>query len=270
MISLKKNSLTSLNFFNNNVNRSIYKKFNLRLFDYNQNIKQYSAKKNSNFQLNKYKNIIYNQNTNVDSPITIEHCTKEKKKNNRNDKLSPVCFNTLLKHEKKNKHKILIFSRSRTKTNYNNCHNYLNMALLPIRNKIKNHQTSKTVHKTICLKNSTNNLKLNINEFNLNKQKKFFATEKYFSDDNIAINKENNPDDDYSDCKSLKGLIINIKQKISENKYKVNKTFNDFDKQILQDQYLIERFYEMKKSFPYKRKINQFRKKQNAKNINEK
>ena len=261
--SSKNNSLTTLNYFNN-INRYIYKNFNLRLFDYNQNIKQYSAKKNSNFQLNKYKNICYNQTTSVDSPLTIEHCTKEKKNNNKKDSLSPRCLNTLIKKDKKNQHKILIFRKSKTKNNYNN---YLNMALLPIRNRIKNNKTSKTVHKTIHLKNSINNLKLDIKDFNLNNPKKFYTTEKYFSDDNIAINKENNPDDDYSDCKSLKGLIISIKQKISENKYKVNKTFNEFDKQILQDQYLIERFYEMKKSLPNKREINRFRKKTNNKNI---
>ena len=78
-------------------------------------------------------------------------------------------------------------------------------------------------------------------------------------DDFIEINKENNPDDDFSDCKSLKGIILSIKRKIMENRYKVNKTFNEFDKQILQDQYLIERFYEMKKSVSNRRKINGFR-----------
>lgn len=257
MISSKNNSLSSLHYFNKTKN-NIYKNFNLRLFDYNQNIKQYSAKKNYNFQLNKFKNICYNQNTSIDSPITIEHCSKENKKKNKFDTISSIEYKTLIKNQRNKNHKLLIFNKSKTRNNYNNYRNYLNMALVPLRNKQRNNNT---IHKTIHLKNN-NTIKLNLKDFNLNNQQKIFATEKYFSDDNIAINKDNNPDDDYSDCKSLKGLMISIKQKITENKYKVNKTFNDFDKQILQDQYLIERFYEMKKS-KHKKKINHFRKKLN-------
>ena len=105
-------------------------------------------------------------------------------------------------------------------------------------------------------KSDLNNLKININ-------KNIIKKDKVDSYDSILTSKDNNnpEEDDYSDCKSLKGIILNIKQRILENRFKLNKTFNEFDKQILQDQYLIERFYEMKKSFPNKSRINFFRNK---------
>jgi hypothetical protein len=42
--------------------------------------------------------------------------------------------------------------------------------------------------------------------------------------------------------------MLDIKKKIKENKYNVNKIFGEFDKQIIQEQYLVERFYQMKKN----------------------
>ena len=55
--------------------------------------------------------------------------------------------------------------------------------------------------------------------------------------------------------------MIDIKKKIKENTYNVNKIFDEFDKQIVQEQYLIERFYEMKKSITEKNRTNNLKKK---------
>ena len=41
--------------------------------------------------------------------------------------------------------------------------------------------------------------------------------------------------------------MIDIKKKIKENKFNVDRIFGEFDKQMVQEQYLVERFYEMKK-----------------------
>ena len=53
--------------------------------------------------------------------------------------------------------------------------------------------------------------------------------------------------------------MIDIKKKIKENKYNVNRIFGEFDKQIVQEQYLIERFYEMKKSFTNKNNLSKLK-----------
>ena len=54
--------------------------------------------------------------------------------------------------------------------------------------------------------------------------------------------------------------MLDLKKKIKENKYNVNKIFGEFDKQIVQEQYLIERFYEMKKNNKKGKSMNQLRK----------
>jgi hypothetical protein len=47
----------------------------------------------------------------------------------------------------------------------------------------------------------------------------------------------------------------------------VNKIFDEFDKQIVQEQYLIERFYEMKKNITEKNRTNNLKKKIKNKQI---
>ena len=54
--------------------------------------------------------------------------------------------------------------------------------------------------------------------------------------------------------------MIDIKKTIKENKFNVNKIFGEFDRQIVQEQYLIERFYEMKKSNAKGKSMNKLRK----------
>ena len=61
--------------------------------------------------------------------------------------------------------------------------------------------------------------------------------------------------------------MIDIKKKIKENTYNVNKIFDEFDKQIVQEQYLIERFYEMKKNITEKNRTNNLKKKIKNKQI---
>jgi hypothetical protein len=61
--------------------------------------------------------------------------------------------------------------------------------------------------------------------------------------------------------------MIDIKKKIKENTYNVNKIFDEFDKQIVQEQYLIKRFYEMKKSITEKNRTNNLKKKIKNKQI---
>ncbi len=54
--------------------------------------------------------------------------------------------------------------------------------------------------------------------------------------------------------------MIDIKKKIKENKYNVNRIFGEFDKQMIQDQYLVERFYEMKKKLISGNKLTKLKK----------
>ena len=248
MLTTKNSSINSSNIFSRN-NTHIYKLFNFRLYECNQNKKNFSTKNSTKFNLNNNENIYFNQDSNKNSLITIEHCTKEKNKNNNNNIFT-------LKNRALN-HQILFIKRPHTKKHFDN-NAYLNLALIPLKYK-KSKSTLNNKDKFL----NNGNIKIDMNNFSKFKydfpQKEINNNDKYLTEDFVEINKENNPDDDYSDCKSLKGIILSIKRKIMENRYKVNKTFNDFDKQILQDQYLIERFYEMKKSVPNKRKKNIFR-----------
>ena len=100
--------------------------------------------------------------------------------------------------------------------------------------------------------NLKKNLVINISNSNLNIPRQ------------IANNYVKKVDDNYSDCHSLKGVMIDIKKKIKENKYNVNRIFGEFDKQMIQDQYLVERFYEMKKKLISGNKLTKL--KQNFKN----
>ena len=62
-------------------------------------------------------------------------------------------------------------------------------------------------------------------------------------------------EDTLSDSNSLKGIMIEIKKKLKENRFNVNRMIHEFDKQMVQDQYLIERFYEMKKNLINRNKM---------------
>ena len=245
---------SSFSLFNKSkdIKRNIYRKFNYKLFEFNQNIRKY----NSKFNLDKINNIYLNQNVNKERPLIIENYSKEKSNNKKSLSLKA--------ETSKNKSKqLIIFNKPFPRANTNNYHNYLNMALIPLTfKKRKNNLLNQENYL------SKNILKSKIKKFNLENKNGLLSDKNNFSN-NISINnKVDNPEDDYSDCKSLKGIILSIKQNISENRYKLNKTFNEFDKQILQDQYLIERFYEMKKSIPNKMKINNFRKQLKEKNVN--
>mgnify|MGYP006873138914 CR=1 FL=1 len=249
----------------NKLNRKIYKQFSYKLFEYNQKLRQNSVK-NLQLQIDqfkiKYSNANDNLNKNKLTPISIGHYLNSKniKKKTPNDNIPLLtkCFSFRNKTLNNNSHHHkLIIKNSSTRNQYN----HLDIGLVPLKTK-KEITKSKSNIKNYCLsdedfKVDNNNLKYK----QYNKQK--FKKDKNINFNNIA-NKynNNNTEDNYSDCESIKGLIIEIKQKISENRYKVNKTFNDFDKQILQDQYLIERFYEMKKNSPNKNNKNSyFRKK---------
>ena len=96
--------------------------------------------------------------------------------------------------------------------------------------------------------NLKKNLVINISNSNLNIPRQ------------IANNYVKKVDDNYSDCHSLKGVMIDIKKKIKENKYNVNRIFGEFDKQMIQDQYLVERFYEMKKKLISGNKLTKLKK----------
>ena len=246
MITSKTSSISTNNDFSGRIT-DIYKLFNLRLFEYNQKIKKYSSKKKSKFYLNDIQNNYFHKDINKDKNplLTIEHCTKEKNKSKSLDNK----FLSL-----KNKNQILIFKRPLTNKK-NNYQTYLNLALVPLKNKRKKIDLNDKEKSLI-----SEERKIDIKKLKLDSpQKPTF--DKYLFDDFLGINQENEPEDDYSDCKSLKGIILSIKQKIRENRYKLNKTFNEFDKQILQDQYLLERFYEMQKCFPNRSKIKYYKNK---------
>ena len=243
MISPKSSSLSSYNSLSKGINDDLFALFNLRIFEYNLNIRKFSAKNKSKFSLNKIKNMYYNKDNNKYPLLTIEHCSKEKNKS-LDSKRFPF----------KNKNQLSVLKKpliNNQKTNYNT---YLNLALVPLKNKRKKNKNNKGKYL------SNEESKIDLNNIKLDSlQKQNY--DKNISDEFIAINKENNPEDDYSDCKSLKGIILSIKRKIMENRYKLNKTFNEFDKQILQDQYLLERFYEMQKCFPNRSKTKYYKNK---------
>ena len=251
----------------NKLNRKIYKQFSYKLFEYNQKLRQNSVK-NLQFQINQFKIEYNNTNSklNINKPeaITIEHYSSSKNRKmktpNNNMPLLSKCFSFRNKtlNSSRHQHKLIIKNHSSR-----NHHNHLDIGLVPLKTK-KEITQSKSNFKKYYL--SDEDFKVDNN----NLKYKLDSKQKSKKDKNInainTTNKYNNnkTEDNYSDCESLKGLIIEIKQKITENRYKVNKTFNDFDKQILQDQYLIERFYEMKNHSTNKNKKNKknfFRKK---------
>lgn len=262
----KHNYLFSLRNSKNKLNRKIYKQFSYKLFEYNQKLRENSVK-NLQLQISQFK-IKYNNTKdtlNVNKPpyITIDQYSSSKNRKmktpNDNMPLLTKCFSFRIKTLSNSHHHKLIIKNSSTRNHFN----HLDLGLVPLKSKKEITQSKSNIKKYYLsdedFKVDNNNLKYKLDNKHKSKKDKNINT-------NNATNKYNNnkTEDNYSDCESLKGLIIEIKQKITENRYKVNKTFNDFDKQILQDQYLIERFYEMKKNSPNKynkNKKNYFRKK---------
>ena len=240
----------------NKLNRKIYKQFSYKLFEYNQQLRQNSVK-NLQLQINQFK-VKYNNITSKNKPEakTIEHYSSSKNKKmkmtNDNMPLLTKCFSFRNKTLNSSGHHRKLIIKNPSKRNH---FNHLDIGLVPLKTKKEITQSKSSLKKYYLsdedFKADNNHLKYKLE--NKQRSKK---------DKNININNttnkynSNKTEDNYSDCESLKGLIIEIKQKITENRYKVKKTFNDFDKQILQDQYLIERFYEMKKHSPNKNNKN--------------
>ena len=221
-------------FFRTN-RKSTFTKFNYKLFKLNENFREKNAKI--------FKNILPQKKTGnkyLDNMMIIENCSKEKNRRN-------------------NKRLTLSVKRFKEGFKNNNYQTDFNLALIPLKDKINRYkyfislssENSKS-EKNYFEMNSRDNLKknLNINISNSN----------YNVPQQIANNYVKKDDDNYSDCHSLKGVMIDIKKKIKENKFNVNRIFGEFDKQIVQDQYLIERFYEMKKNLINGNKMNKLKK----------
>ena len=219
--------------------KSTFTKFNYNLFKLNENFREKSAKVGfKNLRPHKKTGNIY-----LDNMMIIENCSKEKNRKN-NKKFS------------------LILKRPKEINKNNNFKTDFNVGLIPKRIQIFKYQNFNSLSsensksdlnyydlKSIERKeNLKKNLNINIHYSNFNEQPK------------IANNYLKKVDDSYSDCHSLKGVMIDIKKKIKENKFNVNKIFGEFDKQIVQEQYLIERFYEMKKSNAKGKSMNKLRK----------
>ena len=229
-----------------NERKKILTKFNYNLFKLNENFRDKSIRYTTKSSVSHLKTFFPQKKTGniyLDNMITIESRPKEKIKNG-------------------NKKLVFILKRPKEIVKDNSYQNYFNLALVPKKNKINrfknlsllNNENSK-IHKNYLSERKEllkRNLNINISNSNLNTPFQF------------ANHYNKKPEDTYSDCRSLKGVMIDIKKKIKENKFNVNKIFGEFDKQIVQEQYLIERFYEMKKNIIEKNEM--IRLKKNFKN----
>ena len=220
--------------------KSTFTKFNYNLFKLNENFRD----KNTKIGFKNTMPVKKTGNIYLDNMMIIENCSKEKSRKN-NKKLS------------------LILKRPAKINNVTNFKTEFNIGLIPKR--VKNFkcqnfnslisENNKTDLNYIDLKSLERkedlkrNLNINIQNPNFNEQQKT---------SNHSTKKE---DDNFSDCQSLKGIMLDIKKKIKENKYNVNKIFGEFDKQIIQEQYLVERFYEMKKNDKKGKSMNKLRQK---------
>jgi hypothetical protein len=215
--------------------KSTFTKFNYELFKLNENLREKSRDKG-------FKNILPRKKTGniyLDNMIIFEGCSKGK-------------------NRKINKKFSLILKKPKELCKTNNNQSEINLALIPLKTKIKkykiftslNNENNKfDINDLERRENLKKNLYINISNSNTNLSPKIYRNNKKKDDDN------------YSDCQSLKGVMIDIKKKIKENTYNMNKIFDEFDKQIVQEQYLIERFYEMKKSITEKNRTNSLKKK---------
>ena len=219
--------------------KSTFTKFNYNLFKLNENFRE----KNTKIGFKNTMPVKKTGNIYLDNMMIIESCSKEK--NRRNDKKLS-----------------LILKRPKKTNNVTNFKTEFNIALISKRVKTFRYQNFNNLSKE-NYKNDLNyinpksserkenlkrNLNINIQNSNFNEQNK------------ITNHSDKKEDDNFSDCQSLKGIMLDIKKKIKENKYNVNKIFGEFDKQIIQEQYLVERFYEMKKNNEKGKSMNKLRK----------
>ena len=219
--------------------KSTFTKFNYNLFKLNENFKEQNSKigfKNTKSQ--KRTGNIY-----LDNMMIIENCSKKKNRKN-NKKIS------------------LILKRPKEINNMTNFKTEFNLALMPKRVKIYRCQNFNNLSSEIS-KSDLNNINTKSIERKENLKKNLNININYLSlidRPNIANHYVKKEDDNFSDCFSLKGIMLDIKKKIKENKYNVNKIFGEFDKQIVQEQYLVERFYEMKKNNKKRKSMNKLKK----------
>ena len=216
--------------------KKTYTRFNYNLFKLNENFREKSAKIG-------FKNMLSQKKTGniyLDNMMIIESCSKEKNRKN-------------------NKRLTLSIKNNKEGSKNHNYQTEFNLALVPLREKItrykyftslssENSKSNKNYFDMKSRENLKKNLDINISNSNLNIPRQ------------IANNYVKKVDDNYSDCHSLKGVMIDIKKKIKENKYNVNRIFGEFDKQMIQDQYLVERFYEMKKKLISGNKLTKLKK----------
>ena len=209
-----------------NINKKkTFTTFNYKLFKLNQIFREKSAKIGFKNNLTEKKT----GNKYLDNMMIIENYPKENRR-----KINRRLILSLRKNKEGSKNNI-----------YQSEHN---LALVPLREKMNkkyysslNSENNKIDKYYFEIRNREilkKNLNMKISNSNSN-----FITPKQ-----IANNYVKKVDDTYSDIESLKGVMIDIKKKIKENKFNVDRIFGEFDKQMVQEQYLVERFYEMKKN----------------------
>ena len=205
--------------------KNAFTKFNYKLFKLNDFFRKKSAKVGFKNNLTEKKT----GNKYLDNMMIIENCKKE---NSR----------------KINKRLTLSLRRNKDGSKNNIYQSEHNLALVPLRD---------ILNRKYFTSLSSENNKFDKNYFEMRNReilKKNLNIKISNSNSDLIIPKQiaNNyvkkVDDTYSDCQSLKGVMIDIKKKIKENKFNVDRIFGEFDKQMVQEQYLVERFYEMKKN----------------------
>ena len=228
--------------------KNTFTKYNYNLFKLNEKFREKSARIG-------FKNILPQKKTGniyLDNMMIIENCSKEKsKRNNKRLTLSLKKYKEV------------------SKNNNNNYQKGFNLALIPLKDKINRYKYY-TYLSNENSKSDKNYFELKSNEARENLKKNLninISNSNYNMSPQIANNYVKKEEDDYSDCHSLKGVMIDIKKKIKENKFNVNRIFGEFDKQIVQEQYLIERFYEMKKNLLNRNNMNNLKKNFNNKKL---
>ena len=226
LLNMKSPSYSQLEKLFKTQQKNTYTRYNYNLFKLNEKFREKSARIG-------FKNKLpYKKTGNIylDNMLIIESCPEEKIKKNKKR------INLSLKTYKEG-----------CKNNNNYCQSDFNLALIPLREKINNRLKYKNLNsensksdKNYLERKSRENLKKNLN-INI-------ANSNYNISPQVAINSSKKMEDTLSDSNSLKGIMIEIKKKLKENRFNVNRMIHEFDKQMVQDQYLIERFYEMKKN----------------------
>ena len=209
-----------------NINKkNTFTTFNYKLFKLNEIFREKSAKIGFKNNLTEKKT----GNKYLDNMMIIENYPKENRR-----KINRRLILSLRKNKEGSKNNI-----------YQSEHN---LALVPLRDKLnRKYFTSLSSENNKFDKNYFEMRNREILKKNLN-IKISNSNSDLIIPKQIANNYVKKVDDTYSDCQSLKGVMIDIKKKIKENKFNVDRIFGEFDKQMVQEQYLVERFYEMKKN----------------------